>query len=141
MSTKKQKSLAHPIHWPVWLGLGILWLITRLPHRWQIRIGQGLGYILYLIPSELKQITRMNIRLCLTELNEKQQKTMVRKNFASLGVGLIEAAMAWWLPDKKLNDLFNVIGLEHAEKAFAKGKGIILVGPHLTCLEMVGRIL
>ncbi len=49
--------------------------------------------------------------------------------------------MAWWLPDEKLKHLFKIHGLEHVEQAFAKGKGIILLGPHFTCLEMVGRLI
>src|SRR5205823_3719091 len=59
----------------------------------------------------------------------------------SLGIGLIETGMAWWLSDKKLRGLYRVHGLEHAESAFAKGKGVILLGPHFTCLEVVGRLL
>jgi KDO2-lipid IV(A) lauroyltransferase len=142
MSTRnKTRSLASPVYWPAWLSLGILWLITRLPHRWQIRIGQGLGYLLYLIPSKLVRITDTNIKLCFPELSERERKNLVKKNFSSLGIGLIEAAMAWWLPDNKLDCLVNMHGLEYVEQAFAKGKGIILLGPHYTCLEMIGRLL
>ncbi len=135
------RALYSPIYWPAWIGIGILWLITHLPHRWQIRIGQGLGKILYSFPSKLKQITKLNIELCLPELNSQQQQELMKKNFASLGVGLIEAAMAWWLSDSKIKCLYTITGFEHVEAALKKGKGIILVGPHFTCLEMIGRLL
>lgn len=134
-------SLLNPIYWPAWMGLGILWLITRLPHRWQIRCGEFIGKALYAIPSKLKRITDINIQLCLPHLSEEQRKQLAKKNFESLGIGLIEAAMAWWLPDNRLNDLFHLSGYEYVADAFEKGKGIILVGPHFTCLEMIGRIL
>jgi KDO2-lipid IV(A) lauroyltransferase len=137
---KKQSSLFSPIYWPAWLGLGFLWLITCLPYRLQLKIGAGLGMLLYYIPSKLKHITQVNIKHCLPELTPKQQKIIVKKNFASLGIGLIEVAMAWWLSDEKLNCIYTLHGLEHAEKAFEKGKGIILLGPHFTCLEIVGRM-
>jgi KDO2-lipid IV(A) lauroyltransferase len=140
-TTTKTKSLANPIYWPAWLILGLLWLITRLPHRWQIRIGQGFGKILYSLPTKLKHITEINIKKCFPELNEKQRQELVKKNFSSLGIGLVEAAMAWWLPEKKLNYLFTIHGMEYVEAALAKGKGIILLGPHYTCLEMIGRLL
>ncbi len=139
--SNKTTSLANPLYWPAWLGLGILWLITRLPHRLQIRCGQMIGSFLYYLPSKLKAITNTNIQLCLPELNKKERKQLVKKNFASLGTGLIEAAMAWWLPDEKLNCLYHITGIEHAENAFARGKGIVLVGPHFTCMEMIGRLL
>ncbi|HLB57617.1 MAG TPA: lipid A biosynthesis acyltransferase, partial [Gammaproteobacteria bacterium] len=138
--TKKQSSLLNPLYWPAWLGFGILWLITRLPYRFQLKIGATLGLLLYYLPTQLKTITDINLSLCLPELTAKQKKELMKKNFASLGIGLIEAAMAWWLPDEKLQNLYQLYGLEHVEAAFKKGKGIILLGPHFTCLEMVGRI-
>ncbi len=138
---KKQLQLATPIYWPAWLGLGLLWLITRLPYRFQLGMGKGMGRLLYLFPTKLKHTAKTNITLCLPELTPLEQKALVRKNFESLGIGLIEAAMSWWLPDKKLQQLYKINGLEHVEQAFAKGKGILLLGPHFTCLEMVGRVL
>jgi len=139
--SKKQSSLLNPLYWPAWLGFGVLWLITRLPYRVQIKIGGFLGRLLYFFPTQLKNITKTNVALCLPELSKEEQEKLIKKNFASLGIGLVEAAMAWWLPDKKLNCLYRLHGLEHAEKAFEKGKGIILLGPHFTCLEIVGRLL
>lgn len=140
-TTEKKTSLANPIYWPAWLGLGTLWLITRLPHLWQIAIGESLGKILYYLPTKLTHITNTNIKLCFPELDIKKRKQLAKKSFAALGAGLIEAAMAWWLPDKRLNHLVKINGLEYVEEAFSKGKGIVLLGPHYTCLEMVGRIL
>lgn len=140
-TTKKTISFINPLYWPAGLGLSLLWLITRLPHRWQIRLGEGLGKLLYRFPTKLNQTTHKNIQLCFPEYNSEQRKQLAKKSFAALGAGLIEAAMAWWLPEKKLNYLVKINGLEHVEKAFAKGKGIVLLGPHCTCLEIVGRLL
>jgi KDO2-lipid IV(A) lauroyltransferase len=139
--SKKQLHLAHPIYWPAWLGFGLMWSITRLPLRWQFKIGAAIGTLLYYFPTKLKHISQVNVRLCFPDWTQQQRDDLVKKNFASLGIGLVEAGMAWWLPDDKLNCMFRVNGLEHVEKAFARGKGIILLGPHFTCLEMIGRLL
>jgi KDO2-lipid IV(A) lauroyltransferase len=141
MRFKKNLQLLSPVFWPAWLLIGVLWLITRLPTRWQLGLGRGLGKILALFPSKLKHISQVNIKLCFPELNPAEQKKLLQKNFVSLGIGLIEAAMAWWLPDSKLQNLFTIHGMEHVEQAFAQGKGILIVGPHFTCLEIIGRIL
>lgn len=141
MSSTPNNSLANPLYWPAWLGLGILWSVTRLPHRWQIRIGQALGLLLYYLPTKMTNITRINIQLCFPELHQKEQNQLVKKSFISLGVGLIESAMSWWLPDHKLECLIDVKGYEYVAAALEKGKGIVLIGPHYTCLELVGRVL
>jgi len=138
---KKRLALANPVYWPAWFGIGILWLITRLPVRWRLNLGKGIGRLIYAFPSKLKHITEVNIRMCFPELSVEKQQKLAKDNFESLGIGVIEAAMSWWLPDEKLKHLFNIRGLEYVEEAFAKGKGIILLGPHFTCLEMVGRLI
>jgi KDO2-lipid IV(A) lauroyltransferase len=139
--SKKVIALINPLYWPAWVMLGLLWLVTRLPFRWQIQFGAALGHLFYYFPSKLKHITTINIALCFPNLSTQEQKQLVRKNFNSMGIGIIEAAMAWWLPNNKLTSRYTLHGFEYAEQAFAKGKGIILVGPHFTCLEMIGRLL
>lgn len=134
-------ALLNPLLIPAWLGLGMLWVITRFPSQWQFKLGKGLGYVLYLFPSELKSITRINLKLCYPHLSEKEQQQLAKKSFASVGLGIVEAAMAWWIPDKKLTSLYQLHGIDNVTKAFAKGKGILLVAPHSTCIEMVGRLL
>lgn len=141
MSYFNKFHLATPAYWPAWIGVSFLWLITRLPWRWQLAIGNRLGTLLYLLPSRLKHITEVNIKLCFPDISSTKQKELVKESFKSLGVGLIEAAMSWWVPDDKLQNIFHVHGLEYAEQAFAKGKGVILLGPHFTSLEMIGRLL
>jgi KDO2-lipid IV(A) lauroyltransferase len=139
---KERLLLISPLMWPAWIGLGFLWLITRLPYRWQFYIGKLLGKIVYFCAPKLRRITEKNILLCFPTLSSEERRTLVRKNFSALGIGLIETAMAWWLSDKRLkNCSVQLTGMEHVENAFAKGKGIILLSPHSTCLEMVGRLL
>ncbi|HSW92739.1 MAG TPA: LpxL/LpxP family Kdo(2)-lipid IV(A) lauroyl/palmitoleoyl acyltransferase [Gammaproteobacteria bacterium] len=138
---KKTLALINPIYWPAWLGIGILWLITRLPIRCRLMLGKCIGRMIYAFPGKLKHITETNINLCFPELSIEARKKLAKDNFESLGIGVIEAAMGWWLPDDKLKHLFKVHGLEYVEQALARGKGIILLGPHFMCLEMVGRLL
>ncbi|OGT65178.1 MAG: hypothetical protein A3J38_01260 [Gammaproteobacteria bacterium RIFCSPHIGHO2_12_FULL_45_9] len=137
---KERLRLCSPLYWPIWLGLGVLWLITQLPYRIQLSIGKSLGRCLYLFPSKLKDITEINIRLCFSKLTSEQQHELVKKNFDSLGIGIVETAMAWWLSDSRLQSLLHISGIEYVEAALAKNKGVILLSPHSTCLEMIGRL-
>lgn len=136
-----KKSIYLPQYWPAWLAVSLLWVITRLPNTWQLTIGKTIGKILFLFPTQLKKITIINIKLCFPDYSPEQQLILAKKSFASLGIGLIETARAWWLPDNKLQSTYTLHGWEYADAALKKGKGIILLGPHFTSLEMIARLL
>ena len=132
----------NPFTWVIWLGFGLLWLITRLPYAAQKLIGLAIGRLIYLFSPKLKHITLTNLRLCFPELAESAVLTLCKRNFGSLGLGIIETAMAWWMSARRLQKCqVTVTGMEYAEQAFARGKGIILLSPHSTCLEMIGRLI
>jgi len=120
----------------------LLRLITYLPIRWQYSVGRIIGKFIYYTASELRQISATNLALCFPEKSPQERKSLLKKNFAALGMGVIETAMAWWLSDKRLADCqINLTGLDYVEAAFKKGNGILLLGPHFMCLELVGRLL
>jgi len=52
---KEQLFLLNPLYWPIWLALGCLWCITKLPYRWQMQIGRGFGKLFYLFGGKLKK--------------------------------------------------------------------------------------
>lgn len=139
---KKRLSLLSPTLWPTWFVISLLWLTTRLPWRWQLQIGKGIGKLASR-SAKLRHITEINIKLCFPELNPQQQAELVKKNFESLGIGIIETALAWWMSDAMLEKkcILKLNGLEHIEKAFKKGNGILLLSPHFICLEMIGRLI
>lgn len=139
---KKRLSFLNPIDLLIWIVLGFFWLLTHLPISTQMRIGRFIGWIIYHSASKLKHLTEVNIKLCFPEFSETERTALTKRSFANVGVGIIETAMAWWLPESRLQKCaVTVTGVEYADAAFAKGKGIILLGPHFTCLEMVGRLL
>ena len=54
---------------------------------------------------------------------------------------MIEAGKSYWLPRNKLEKIFEFHGIEYAQAALAKGNGIILLGMHLTSMELAGRMI
>ncbi len=141
MSQDSSKQLfLHPRFWPIWLGMGLLWLLNRLPWRWQIRCGRLLGRVLYHLNTRRRHVTRTNIRLCFPELSADAQARLVREVFANNGIGLFETAMAWWTPREKLRGHLTFKGQEHLEAALAQGKGVILLGAHFSTLDLGGLL-
>ena len=130
-----------PRYWLTWLGLTSLWLIVQLPYSWQLKIGSGLGIIAYHLLGRRRHITEVNIKLCFPELSDAERHNLVRNNFASLGIAVIETGMSWWMSPKRLEKLAGEpAGMEYVRAAFAKGKGIILLGAHLTTLDLAGTL-
>ncbi|NOX93177.1 MAG: LpxL/LpxP family Kdo(2)-lipid IV(A) lauroyl/palmitoleoyl acyltransferase [Gammaproteobacteria bacterium] len=131
----------HPRYWPTWLGLGALWMLSRLPFSLQMQLGSLLGITMYHLARRRRHITQCNITLCFPELDADAQQVLVRKTFRSAGISLMETGLAWWGKDKMLTRRVKIEGLEHLQQATAPGKGVLLLGAHFTSLEISGRLL
>ena len=130
-----------PRYWPTWLGLGSLRLIAPLPYTWQLHIGRLIGRMVHLLPLPYVRIARRNIEICLPELSPDARETLLKRHFESLGIGLCETAVTWWSRDERVRSLAQVEGLDHLQRALARGRGAILVGGHFTTIEIGTRIL
>lgn len=133
--------LLAPRYWPTWAGLGVLRLLSLLPYPLLLGIGAGLGAVLRRLPVRFVRIARRNIELCLPELAPTARAALLRRHFASLGMAVMEMALAWWCPPSRLEKMSEVQGLEHLKEALARGRGAILLTAHFTTLEIGGRIL
>lgn len=130
-----------PRYWLLWLGLGLLRLSCFLPYRSLLLLGSAIGNLMYWLLPRRRHIAATNLQLCFPELDPAQQHTLLRQNFRSTGISLLEIAWCWWGSQHKLESLCHIQGLEHLRAAQAKGKGVLLFSAHFTCLEIGGRLL
>lgn len=133
--------LLSPRYWPTWAGIGVLRLLSLLPFRAQLAIGGLLGRVLRHLPLRFTRIARRNIELCLPELDRRARSLLLERHFTSLGIALLETAMAWWWPAGRLAGISSIEGMEHLREALARGRGAILLTAHFTPLEIGARIL
>ncbi|PLR60133.1 lipid A biosynthesis lauroyl acyltransferase [Pseudomonas sp. QC2] len=131
----------HPRFWLLWLGLGLLWLVTQLPYRALLTIGRLLGAGMYRVAGERRRIAARNLELCFPEKSAKERKRLLKENFASTGIAFFEMAMSWWWARQRLARLAHVEGLEHLKQAQLDGKGVILMALHFTTLEIGAALL
>ncbi len=131
----------HPRFWLLWLGLGLLWLVTLLPYRVLLRLGRGLGALMYRLATSRRKIVELNLQLCFPQMSALERQRMVKENFASTGMTFFEMAISWWWPVARLRRLGTVEGVEHLQQAEAEGQGVILMALHFTTLELGGALL
>lgn len=131
----------NPKYWPMWIALGTMWCVAHMPYRLQSFIGRTIGRALRLSLKDRRAIARINLGLCFPELSDSQRKTLLKRHFESLGMGMVETAMCWWTPAKRLHPLVQVDGLENLQQALARGKGVILLSAHFTTTEIGARLL
>ncbi|HEB63337.1 MAG TPA: LpxL/LpxP family Kdo(2)-lipid IV(A) lauroyl/palmitoleoyl acyltransferase [Gammaproteobacteria bacterium] len=131
----------NPRFWGLWFALGGLWLTIHLPVSIQLRIGLNLGHILKKFSKHRRKIALINIQKCFPDLSQKEQDELLNKHFEALGMYFVETALCWWAPAKKLEGRYTIKGMEHLEKAFNDGKGVILLSAHFTSFEIGCRLL
>lgn len=128
--------LLHPRYWLIWLAFGLWRGITALPYPMLLIMGKGIGLLVHRFPSRRKTIAFRNIQLCFPELSDAQHRTMLRENFKSVGMALLEVGMAWWWSRKRFAKLLQFEGLENLSALEGSGQGVMLLGIHYTTLEV-----
>ena len=64
MTARTPGNLLRPAHLPVWLSVGLLWLLHWLPLPLQTMIGNALGWLLAGLPGKRRHIVATNLALC-----------------------------------------------------------------------------
>jgi KDO2-lipid IV(A) lauroyltransferase len=131
----------HPRFWPLWLGLGALWLIVQLPYGALLELGRWLGLGMYRVATERRRVAARNLELCFPNMPSVERKRLLKENFASTGIAFFEMAMSWWWPKARLAKLAHIEGLEHLQAAQRDGEGAILMALHFTTLEIGAALL
>lgn len=133
--------LALPRWWPTWAGVALLRLSALLPLGVTRVAGRGIGLALYAASRERRRITRINLRLCFSRMDDNERERLVRRHFAMLGESIFEMAYGWWAPERRLARLGELSGEEHLHTALGRGKGVILLQGHFLTTDIAGQIL
>ena len=136
-AAKFRFELLHPKHWPIWLAFGLWRFITILPFPILLMMGKVLGLTVHSFSSKRKHIAKCNIEICFPDKTIAEKQKMLRDNFISMGIAIMETGMAWWWSKRRLAKLIKYDGLEHLDSV-NPGQGIILLGIHYTTLEIGG---
>lgn len=129
-----------PQYWLLWLGVGLMWLISWLPYRVLMLLGTGLGRLLHKTMTSRAKVARRNLQLCFPDMPEAEREELLKRNFAESGKALFETIISWWWPSWRFAKLAHFSGYQHIETAIASGKGVLLLAGHFLHLEAAGRV-
>jgi KDO2-lipid IV(A) lauroyltransferase len=135
------KPLIHPRHWPTWLGFGLLRLLALLPYPLLMITGRGLGHLVRSLARRRVHIADTNLRLCYPDWSPQQRRCMIRANFASVGMGLMEFAMTWWWSHERVERRLLEVEGEHNLPVLQDSQGTIFLTAHFSSIELSGRYL
>ena len=129
-----------PKYWLTWLVLAFLYLLSWLPFRLQLVLGQAIGLLLHRFLKRRRYIANRNLELCFPDMSESERKAIVRENFKNMGIAMFESGIAWWWPNWRVKPVAKIKGKEHIQSVIDQGKGVLLLFSHVLPLEMMARV-
>lgn len=115
--------------------------VQRLSPAAAARFGSALGNLGYRLAGRARQRARANLRLALSDTfaTEDERERVLRGVFRHFGRSIVSFLRAPALSDGDLEGLVTSEGWEHAERALAQGRGLLLVTGHVGDWEVLGR--
>lgn len=109
-------------------------MIGLLPLQMLQHIGEMLGNIAWRMPGSYKRRAATNMRLAYPEADEAQQ----RQSMQELMCMFLELPYLWAPRNiNRLEQLVSCDAWDLIDHELAKGRGLILISPHIGCFEML----
>ena len=122
------------------LAVGFLKLLALLPWRAVQALGSAVGVLMYRLPNRSREVARINLQKCFPELDPAAREALLRDTLKAIGKTFTESACAWiWHPQRTLQKVREVEGLDVLERALASGKGVVGITSHLGNWEVLNH--
>jgi KDO2-lipid IV(A) lauroyltransferase len=115
----------------------LIFFLNLSPRKLSLIFGATLGRIAYLILPEARKTTFKNLKMAFPQLNTNSYKKISLKVFESLGRNSVDAIRLPKMSWEKIQKIVKVEGIEHLEKAYSLGKGVIGVTGHIGNFELL----
>ena len=129
-----------PKYWPGWLGVGLLWLLGKMPQRLCLALSVPLAWLMARLMKRRRAIAVRNVERCFPELDADRRKAIIDDCFGSLARAIFEMAWSWSASEQYIHRISKLQGLDNLHEARQQGKGVLLITAHFSCLEIGGRI-
>ena len=90
------------------LAIGLLKFLAILPYGLVARFGDGLGWLLYQLPSRRRRIVHTNLSLCFPQWSDEKRAEIAQKHFRHAIRSYVERSVQWFGSQSKLEKLVQV---------------------------------
>lgn len=116
----------------------LFWLLHFLPLPVLAAIGNALGRVLFRLGDRRRDVVRINLGLCFSELAAADREKLVRDHFRVLGRSILERSVLWWGSRERLERMIRIEGTEKLRAQLDAGRPVILLSPHFVGLDAGG---
>jgi len=113
-----------------------VWLLARLPQGALLGLGRLLTRLFWPLLGRRRHVAERNIALCFPEQDAAAQARLVEASVQEAVIGMLESLRGLFAPAARLDDLYEVQGMEHLHAALARGRGVLLLTAHFTTVEL-----
>ncbi len=130
-----QRAWLAPRYWPLWLGIGVYWCVSKLPWRVRRQLGNWVGALAERYGERRQRIIDLNLSWCFPELNADERRDMARAFFRTFGCIAVDYGVLWWGAEDKVERMIRVHGTENIDQLRAQGRNVILITGHTVALD------
>ncbi len=121
------------------IAKALLYLLSLLPLRANLKLGAVVGHLCYLLPNRHSRTIEHNLALCYPDMDDQERRQLLRNNLAETGKNLTELGPFWcWDKNKVTSLVCSQSGTEHLTRALSQNKGVIIAAPHTGAWELIG---
>lgn len=129
-------SLLRPGYWLFWLALFCFYCISWLPAKALDSAANRLGVYMLRKNQKRYRIAYKNLSLCFPDKAEDEIVTMVSAHFRAQARAMLQYALLWWHPEKRLRGNIDIEGFDQIERAKSEGKNVIVLLCHSASIDV-----
>lgn len=119
--------------------IALLRVLSWIPLRALHQIAHLVGTIVYLLPTETRRVTLINLKIVFPGMSEDDRRKLAKRSIRETIKTGFELGHMWYGSlEHVLGMIKEVKGLELVRAAQASGQGIIYAAPHLGSWELLG---
>ena len=116
----------------------LLYLLSFIPRPLGLKLGDLMGLTLYGVLKRRRTIALNNLTIAFGEGMEKREREdIAKKSFKMMGRHFFEICYPVRFSKDRLASYVTFSGSDHFEKARGQGKGVVLLGAHFGCWELM----